>query len=269
MPVCLLAAILAIGGCHKPKMSPALQPPTPAGAAAAEAKTFTNSLGMKFVRIEPGEFLMGSPANEEGRYTDETQHKVKITKPFMLGITPVTQKQWVTLMGNNPSYFKGDDLPVIEVSWDDAVAFCQKLSAKEGKTYRLPTEAEWEYACRAGTTTQYHTGDGEKALDEAGWYDKNSGNTTHPVGQKKANAWGLYDMHGNVMEWCSDYYGPYPAGDAVDPTGPAQGDANSSRVLRGGSWSINPQLCRAACRDWGSPGLRYDNGGFRCLLDLP
>ena len=133
-----------------------------------------------------------------------------------------------------------------QVSWDDAVSFCKKLSEKEGKRYRLPTEAEWEYACRAGTKTAYYTGDGEAALAEAGWYIANSDFKTHPVAQKKPNAWGLYDLHGNVYQWCSDVYGPYN-GDATDPTGAdASKEANSSRVLRGGSWINIPRVCRSA-----------------------
>jgi formylglycine-generating enzyme required for sulfatase activity len=265
--VCLLAAILASVGCNRAKNSPAPQSPTP---AVSYGKTFTNSLGMDFVRIEPGEFFMGSPANQEGHASNETQHKVKITRPFMLGITTVTQRQWIELMGNNPSLTKGDDLPVTRVSWDDAVQFCRKLNSQEGKTgYRLPTEAQWEYACRAGTTTQYNTGDGEQALNDAGWYAGNSGHKTHSVGQKAANAWGLYDMHGNVWEWCNDYYGPPLAADAVDPAGPAQGDANPSRIERGGSWDSTPRYCRAACRVMGTPSFRGGKEGFRCLLEVP
>ncbi len=157
----------------------------------------TNSIGMQFVRIEPGEFLMGSPVNEEGRADDERQHMVRTTRPFMMAVHPVTQAQWRAVMGNSPSYFKGDDRPVEQVSWDDAVEFCGRLSQKEGRRYGLPTEAEWEYACRAGTTGPYA---GSWNLDEMGWFFSNSGGETHPVGQKKANAWGLYDMHGKLYK---------------------------------------------------------------------
>jgi formylglycine-generating enzyme required for sulfatase activity len=245
-------------------------PQSKAPSIAPDAKTFTNSLGMNFVRIDPGEFLMGSPATEKGHQNDETQHRVRITKPFMLCISPVTQKQWKAMMGNNPSHFKADDAPVEWVSWNDAVAFCRALNAQEGdRGYRLPTEAQWEYACRAGTTTQYYTGGGEQALDEAGWYTDNSNGGTYPVCKKTPNAWGLYDMHGNVREWCSDYYGPYPAGNAIDPPGRDEGDADSSRVARGGSWDDGPLHCRAACRFRLAPVKQQHNIGFRVCLDFP
>jgi len=162
-------------------------------------------------------------------------------------------------------------LPVEQVSWNDACDFCRRLGDKEAKNfnlptrkYRLPTEAEWEYACRATATARFYTGDGEAALGEAGWYDTNSGNQTHPVGTKAPNRWGLYDMHGNVWQWCSDFYGPY-GGDATDPTGPAEG---TSRVLRGGSWLNAPQDCRSANRDWHAPDFRVNNIGFRVCLDF-
>jgi formylglycine-generating enzyme required for sulfatase activity len=181
---------------------------------------YTNKLGMKFAWIPPGTFTMGSPNTEEGRQKWEVQHKVTLTRGFYMGVYPVTQKQWHEVMGGNPSNFKkGDNYPVEMVSWEDCQKFVKKLSEREGQEYRLPTEAEWEYACRAGTTTTYYTGDDENALDRAGWYSKNSGKVTHPVGQKEANKWGLYDMHGNVYQWCADWYGDYPQGDDKDPKG--------------------------------------------------
>jgi formylglycine-generating enzyme required for sulfatase activity len=212
--------------------------------------------------------MMGSPVSEEGRFPSETQHRVKLTRAFMMASTVVTQSQWKSLMGDNPSEFQGDNLPVEKVSWNDAATFCKKLSEKEGKKYRLPTEAEWEYACRAGTTTAYYTGDREAALNEAGWYKANSELKTHPVGQKKPNVWGLYDMHGNVWQWCNDYAGAYPAGDAVDPSGPPVGDKNGPRVLRGGSWNNVPGSCRAAYRGWIAPDGRFDIVGLRLCLDF-
>jgi formylglycine-generating enzyme required for sulfatase activity len=216
---------------------------------------------MKLALISAGEFTMGSPADEAGHQPDETQHKVRITKPFLLGVYDVTQKQYADVMGSSPSNFRGDDLPVDGVSRDDAVAFCKKLSEKEGKTYRLPTKAEWEYACRAGSTGPY-AGDGK--LDDMAWFGGNSVGKTHPVGTKQPNAWGLYDMQGNVWEWCADWYGDYPAGDATDPNGPANG---TTRVLRGGTWYIVPECCRAAYRSYDSPDGRLIGYGFRVALD--
>ncbi|MCY2953677.1 MAG: formylglycine-generating enzyme family protein [Planctomycetota bacterium] len=253
-----------------------------AAAAAAPstrpAKELTLDLGngvsMKWVQIPAGKFLMGSPETEKDRRVlrvpynnDEVQLDVTISKPFYMGVTEVTQKQYAAVMGDNPSNFKGDDLPVENVSWNDAVKFCATLSQKEGagKHYRLPTEAEWEYACRAGTKTRFGFGNNDGDLDDYAWYRSNSGSKTHPVGGKKANAWGLYDMHGNVWEWCADWYGDYPGGDATDPSGPATG---TSRVLRGGSWYCFPVYCRAAFRHRYSPDLQFiDLIGFRVALD--
>jgi formylglycine-generating enzyme required for sulfatase activity len=160
-----------------------------------QGTVWENSISMKLVWIAPGEFKMGS---NDGEDFEKPLHTVKITKGFYMGAFEVTQGQYQQVMGTNPSYFKGANLPVEQVSWDDAVEFCKKLSQKEGKTYRLPTEAEWEYACRAGTTTKFSFGDDESQLGEYAWYGKNSGMKTHPVGKKKPNAWGLFDMHGNV-----------------------------------------------------------------------
>jgi formylglycine-generating enzyme required for sulfatase activity len=245
--------------------------PVPPEAAAAPPTPFVNSIGMWLLPVEPGEFVMGSPPEEEGHDPDETQHKVRLTKPFLLGVFPVTQSQYAAVMGNNPSYFRGEDLPaesrgdlpVESVSWDDAVAFCKKLSEKEGRTYRLPTEAEREYACRAGSTGPY-AGDGN--INDIGWYLWNSGDTSHPVGMLQSNDWGFYDMQGNVWEWCSDWYGAYPPGDAVDPTGPATGE---SKILRGGSLSYGPEACRSAYRNYYPPDERIYYIGFRVALDSP
>jgi formylglycine-generating enzyme required for sulfatase activity len=224
---------------------------------------YTNSLGMKFAWIPPGSFLMGSPPGEEGHNDYEVQHRVRLTSGFWLGIYPVTQKEWQTVMESNPSHFKGNDRPVEQVSWQDCQEFCRKLSAREGKTYRLPSEAEWEYACRAGTTTAYYFGDDPAMLDDYAWYSENSGSQTRPVGQKKANAWGLYDMHGNVWEWCQDWYGKYPRSEQSDPQGPSGG---SSRVFRGGCWHLVPQLCRSAGRSGVEPEYRRYSLGCRLAL---
>ncbi len=249
-------------------------PPGASGAATkgAEAQKVTNSIGMKLRLIPAGEFMMGSPATESDRKDDETQHRVSITKPFYLGVTEVTQEQYQEVMGTNPSEADRDELkgpqnPVETVSWADAVEFCRKLSAMPaektaGHVYRLPTEAEWEYACRSGTTTAYSFGDDAPRLGDYGWFEGNSDSKTHPVGEKKPNAWGLYDMHGNVLEWCQDWYGDYPSGSATDPTGATSG---SLRVDRGGGWSPDAGSCRSAYRSWDTPVIRGNDLGFRVL----
>ena len=255
-----------------------------------------NSIGMKLVEIKPGSFVMGSPglASVAGRFVDEIQHKVTLTKRFFIGTTDVTRGQFaafvkdsgyrteaeiddwaftfdgmsfIKVYGNSwrhPGFDQSDDHPAVDISWNDATAFCNWLSRKEGKHYRLPTEAEWEYACRAGTTTKYNTGDEDEALGAAGWYLDNSDQATHPVAQKKPNAWGLYDMHGNAWQWCSDWYDNYPNGDTTDPHGPATGEF---RILRGGSWSYSATYCRASCRDSRPPEGRDGGIGFRVVMD--
>ena len=215
-----------------------------------------NSIGMHFVPITAGTFTMGGSI---------TAHKVILTQPFELGVYEVTQEQYEKVMGKNPSNFTGPQNPVENVSWDDAVEFCRKLSAmpaekKAGYVYRLPTSAEWEYACRAGTTTRYSCGDSDSKLGDYASYDRNSNNTTHPVGQKHANLWGLYDMHGNVWEWCQDWRGSYPSGSVTDPTGPASG---IRRVLRGGSFNCPKSYVHSAFRGSRQPGSRRLSDGFR------
>ncbi len=211
----------------------------------------------------PGTFTMGAPALEEGHFDDETQHRVTLTKGFWMGETQVTQSLWNKVMGLNPSdHNSGSNYPVESVSWNDCQVFLQKLNALallDGFKWALPTEAQWEYACRAGTIGAYG---GNGCLDEMGWYQENSGNETHPVGQKRANAWGLHDMHGNVVEWCQDWYGAYPDGQQTDPLGPALGH---DRVLRGGGYWDNPQYCRSACRVRLDPSYRRWSFGFRLV----
>ncbi len=231
------------------------------------ARTITNSLDMTLVLIQPGEFRMGSDAQEA--YGDEKPvHTVRLTQAFYLGQYEVTQAQWQAVMGKNPSQFQGDaNRPVENVSWDEVRKFLQRLNAREGTTtYRLPTEAEWEYAARAGSTTAYSYGDDPSQLRDYAWYLENAGNTTHPVGQLKPNAWGLYDMHGNVWEWVWDRYGPYTADAAVDPVGSAAG---AYRVLRGGSWLGHAGYCRSADRLKAHPGLRDGHLGVRLLRTAP
>jgi formylglycine-generating enzyme required for sulfatase activity len=240
-----------------------------------ELQKITNSIGMKLVLIPKGTFMMGSPESEERRRKDETQHQVTISKDYYLGATEVTQGQYEKVMGTNPSYFLGNEIketstnnPVEQVSWEDAVEFCKKLSdlpeeKKAGRVYRLPTEAEWEYACRAGSKTAYSFGESSKSLGDYAWFDGNRNNQTHPVGEKKANAWGIYDMHGNVWEWCSDRYGDYPKGAVSDPVEQLEG---SDRVVRGGGWGDGAALCRSALRAGADPSDRSNRGGFRVAL---
>jgi len=232
------------------------------GNTAMNAKT--NSIGMKFVYIPPGTFMMGSPPDEKYRDNDERQHRVTLTKGFYLQTTEVTQRQWKTVMGNNPSQFTGDNLPVESISWEDCQEFIRRLNQKEGMDkYRLPTEAEWEYACRAGSRSTFSFGDDPAQLGEYAWFGLTSKRTTHPVGQKKPNAWGLYDMHGNVWEWCQDWYGEYSSGDVVDPEGPP---TDTYRVNRGGCWFVLTSYCRSANRYYYSPRSTSRHLGFRVAL---
>lgn len=228
-----------------------------------------NSLGMKFVYIPPGEFMMGSPADDAERSFHEVQHRVRFTKGFYLCTTEVTQSQWVNIMGteNNFSRFKGNDLPVEHISWSSASDFCRKISRKENKLYRLPTEAEWEYASRAGTRTKYGTGNSKSDLMKTGWYYSNSDNVTHPVGQKAPNDWGLYDMHGNVWEWCSDWFDEYNVSKAVsiDPQGSPKGWA---RILRSGAYCNNTDDVRSAARHWNEPKAPMSSCGLRVVIDI-
>ena len=227
-------------------------------------RVISNSLGMEFVWIEPGTFMMGSPSSKFGRDDDERQHRVILTKGFYMQTTEVTQGQWKAIMGNNPSDFSncGDNCPVETVFWDDVQAFIRKLNSRTGGSYRLPTEAEWEYAARAGRSTRFCFGYSDSGLSSYAWHDGNSGGKTHAVGQKQPNAWGLYDMHGNVWEWCADWYGDYPSGSVTDPEGPSSG---SGRVFRGGSWGLNAQYCRSAFRGWHVPDIRNRALGFRLV----
>jgi len=233
-----------------------------------------------FAKIPRGSFQMGSPNSEANRSDGETLHQVTISHDFEMAVTDTTQLQWFLVMGNNPSYFKsqqycqsdyisknGTDLcpnnPVEQVSWDDAQAFIAKLNkGNDGYTYRLPTEAEWEYAARAGTQTAYYFGDDATQLDANGWYYNNSGKQTHAVGGKTANAFGLYDMAGNVFEWMQDWYGPYSDSSVTDPTGASSG---SFRVVRGGGGGMYAQYCRSAFRYFLVGGLRGYGLGFRLV----
>jgi formylglycine-generating enzyme required for sulfatase activity len=260
--------------------------PVLAGCSVGSKKgnpEFTNSLGMRFVRIDSGSFRMGSD-HPDLESSEQPVHDVTLTKGFELQATEVTQAQWQAVMGRNPSHFKGPDLPVESVSWEDVQEFLQKLSAREkGTPYRLPTEAEWEYACRAGGQEP----DEAVNLGREAWYAENSGGgsegTTHPVGRKKPNAWGLYDMRGNVEEWVQDWYGPYSPERQIDPQGPSYGEY---RVVRGGSYfgggtgrfmaapnggftAEGGNNFRAAFRHLhAKPDYRMAECGFRCARTL-
>jgi formylglycine-generating enzyme required for sulfatase activity len=243
-------------------------PSTPSSPSSSSLLTMDLGKGvtMKLVRIPRGKFIMGSPDSEEGRQGIEgPQHEVTISKPFYMGVTEVTQEQYEAVVGTNPSGFRGPTNPVESVSWNDVTAFCWTLSQTTHKTVRLPTEAEWEYACRAGSTTRFSFGDSDNALAEYAWFGGNWAGAIHPVGQKKPNAWGLYDMHGNMWEWCQDWFGAYAAGAVTDPGGPSSG---SGSVVRGGSANSHPYACRSAGRREHSKGDRYLNIGFRACVDL-
>lgn len=220
-----------------------------------------NGVSFKMVAIEGGTFTMGSPEDEVGRSDDETQHSVTLSS-FYMGQTVVTQALWQVVMRNNPSSFKGNSLPVEQVSWNDCQEFIQKLNLLTGKEYRLPTEAEWEYAARGGNKSKGYIYAGSNMIDEVAWHEKNSKQETHIVATQSPNELGLYDMAGNVWEWCDDWYGQYPIITQVDPKGPTTG---SDRVIRGGSWANDAQDCRSAYRNYRNPSNR-DNHGFRVVL---
>jgi sulfatase modifying factor 1 len=246
---------------------------TPGAQTGAAKKIRDPATGITFILVEPGEFWMGSPEKEEQRDGDETRHRVTLTRAFYLGETAVTQEQWMRVMGgSNPSHFQGDyRLPVESVSWRDCQEFCRKA----GEGYRLPTEAEWEYACRAGTETAFSFG--ERISRDQVNYDEGTKwslafilwgkdqNGTQPVGSNLENAWGFHDMHGNVWEWCQDWYGDYPHGSVTDPAGPSSG---SQRVLRGGSWFSYPWSCRSAFRNSFDPDDQDGDVGFRAARTL-
>lgn len=271
----------------------------PSPLFAQDRQLVVNRLGMRLVAIPSGQFAMGSPADRKEVEPDEILHSVRLSNGFFLGQTEVTQEQYQRVIGTNPSHFKdsGDgsrkDYPVENVSWDDAVDFCRRLSemseeVSAGRSYRLPTESEWEYACRSGGQGAFAIVEG-KRLEDYGWFANNSGHrlldatalwkedqanymerilgnkgSTSRVAQKLPNAWGIYDMHGNVWEWCSDWYGDYPADTVVDPKGPQSGTA---RVARGGGWHNPSNFCRSAFRFRDDPAERDYDIGFRVVME--
>jgi formylglycine-generating enzyme required for sulfatase activity len=248
-------------------LAPALRQAAAAPAAGSQDDLVVDLGGgvtMPFVLIRSGSFQMGS---EKGDANEKPVRQVTISKPFYMGKYEVTQEQWSVVMGDNPSIFKGAKNPVENVSWEDCQKFAAKLQEKvPGQSFSLPTEAEWEYACRAGSATEYGFGDIAPALGEYAWHNGNSGDKTHPVGAKKPNAWGLYDMHGNVWEWCADRSGSYLNAEWLNPVGPAGGD---NRVMRGGYWGGNAGSCRSAFRFKDLTGARTSTTGFRLTTPWP
>ena len=239
-------------------------PPQP----AALPRELVNSLGMRFVLISAGSFEMGS---RDGLQDEQVTHQVTISQPFYVGVHEVTNADGKAVDGFVPSRWKDDSLPLESVTWDEAAAFCDALSAlpseqAAGRVYRLPTEAEWEYACRAGSAVSPSVDNEDAPLRDAAWDDRNAQGQTHPVGQTQPNAWGLYDMRGNVWEWCSDWYAAYPAGSVRDPQGPSTG---AFRVCRGGSWAYPARFHRPTLRGWRKPTTRGASFGFRLVLSPP
>ena len=234
-------------------------PVTPSGSA--NEQTFTvKGVNFTMKKVEAGSFQMGS---NDGGSDEKPEHTVALTRDYYLGETEVTQALWEAVMGKNPSSFKGASNPVENVSYNDCLTFIEKLNQLTGRKFRLPTEAEWEYAARGGKHSRGYKYAGSNNLDEVAWYTDNSGSKTHQVKTKKANELGIYDMSGNVYEWCSDRYGSYPSGNVTNPTGP---DSGSSRVRRGGSWNNRAASCRSAFRIGFGPTRRFDFLGLRLAL---
>ncbi|MEO6004476.1 MAG: formylglycine-generating enzyme family protein [Opitutus sp.] len=268
--VMLVASVTTSGLSKEVAQLPAADKASPA-LAVERSRRVVPDLKLEMEWIPPGSFLMGSPPELAKNKAETPQVQVTLTKGFWLGRTEVTQAQYEAVMNENPSTFKdiGPEAPVERVSWIDAMAFCEKLNEREsaagrlpeGFKYNLPTEAQWEYACRAGTTGEY-AGD----APAMSWYDQNSGGKTHSVATKQPNAWGLFDMSGNVLEWCFDWYGDYPRSPAIDPAGPRTG---YYRMARGGSWRAEPDVGRSASRAGGSPGRLDYTIGFRLALSPP
>ncbi len=216
--------------------------------------------------VPPGRFRMGSPDDEVGRFPDELAHDVTISRGLYMSDTEITQAQWYAIMGDNPSYLAGNSRPIEHVSWLKAKEFCRRLSQATGRTCRLPTEAEWEYACRAGSTTAFSFGDNPAALGDYAWFQDNAlPIKTHDVRLKEPNAWGFYDMHGNVREWCADVYGPYPESATQDPSGPG---SDGHRVVRGGSWGYLASLCRSSHRQRGPEDMSDEYVGVRIVMEI-
>ena len=238
------------------------------GNPVSQGETWLKEPRMEFVRVAAGSFTMGSPADELDRGDDEgPPHLVRIAKPFYMGKYEVTQAVYKGVMWKNPSIYRGATTPVDEVRWPQAEAFCRKLSRRAGVGIRLPTEAEWEYACRAGAQTRFSFGDDrdESLVGHYAWHRDNADGRPRPVGRKKPNPWGLYDMHGNVWEWCMDGKRDYTASRQTDPWGPD----DQPRVLRGGGWFFPPRYARSAGRSVNDPDFTWDRSGLRVCFVAP
>ena len=258
---------------RKPKQKPKPKPkpkPRPVKPRTTPSNTYRQlppaiqQLVANMVYVEGGTFSMGATAEQgsDAYYDEKPAHQVTL-KGFYIGKYEVTQAEWKVVMGENPSYFKGDNLPVENVSWFDCQEFICKLNELTGKNFRLPTEAEWEYAARGGRRSYGAKYAGDNDIDKVAWHKGNSNNTTHPVGTKRANELGLYDMTGNVWEWCQDWYGHYSSASQTNPTGPGSG---GERVSRGGSWNCNARGSRLSCRGIGHPGNRDYGSGLRLVF---
>ena len=250
----------------KPKPAPNYTPqPTPRRQTASYSNHVlrVGNVAYNMKRVEGGTFTMGATAEmSEPSIDEKPTHQVTLSS-YAIGETEVTQALWQAVMGNNPSYFKGDDLPVERVNWYDCQTFINKLNTLTGQRFRLPTEAEWEFAARGGNRSNHTQYSGSSRLDDVAWYEDNSGNKTHPVKTKRANELGIYDMAGNVWEWCQDWYGIYSSSSQSNPTGPGSG---SDRVSRGGSWSFTARYCCSSYRNGSTPDYRSSGLGLRLAL---
>jgi len=261
----LLALVADGSGQSTASAAPAAALAT-ANAGAPRTLQLGHGVRLELVWIPAGDFQMGSPFEEDGRFIAEgRRHRVTLTRGWWMGKYPVTQEQWERVMGANPSHVKAPHLPVDQVNWGDSQTFVRALGRILGPdhlTVALPTEAQWEYACRAGRQTRFWSGESEADLAAAAWYARNSGDQPHEVGLKSANPWGLCDVHGNVWQWCQDWLGPYAPAAVTDPSGP---DTGTERVLRGGSWSSEADVCRAAYRFSYPPSYRLMTVGLRVV----
>ena len=247
-------------------VSPVQVPAVPSNTISDDVITIPvkDGICIEMVKVEAGTFMMGATSEMKNPYDDEKPvHQVTLTNDYYMGKYEVTQALWQVVMGKNPSYFKGDNLPVNYVRWKDCQRFISKLNSMTGRKFRLPTEAEWEYAARGGKKSRGYQYSGSSNISDVAWYDGNSGDKTHPVGTKQANELGIYDMTGNVLEWCQDWYGSYYSSSQTNPTG---SDSGSVRVSRGGGWNCNASYCRLSVRFYYTPDFRLDILGLRLAL---